>query len=106
MESQTLHLVLKSRWYYMIEDGIKKEEYRSIGEFWRKRFCKNIFKPMSQLTNDDLVKHYKNVCFHYGYTNRTMTFELLNIRIDTGRYDWGAMPGEKYFVLTLGERIS
>ncbi len=32
-----LHLVLKRRWYEMIERGEKTEEYREIKPYWTKR---------------------------------------------------------------------
>ena len=35
--SNILDLPIKSKWYEMIENGIKKEEYREIKEYWEKR---------------------------------------------------------------------
>lgn len=89
--SDTLFLPLKAKWYELIEKGIKEEEYREIKEYWYKR-----------LTG----KNYKYVCFSYGYTKRTMTFECKEIvcwRI--GNPEWGAEPGKEYFVIKLGRRI-
>ncbi len=32
----TLDLVLREKWYRMIESGVKTEEYREIKPFWEK----------------------------------------------------------------------
>jgi hypothetical protein len=37
MVMDNLFLILKSEWYYMIEADIKKEEYRDMTDYWRKR---------------------------------------------------------------------
>lgn len=88
----TLHLILKKKWYNMIESGEKKEEYREIKPFWQKRLqMPNLF---------DLV-HYDTVTFHYGYSNRTMTFKIKDIVIAEGKSEWGAEPGKKYFVIKI-----
>ena len=36
-EGKTLHLVLKRKWWDMIESGEKKEEYRTHSDYWIKR---------------------------------------------------------------------
>lgn len=59
--NNTLFLPLKAKWYDMIESGIKTEEYREFKEYWFKRLAN---------------KKYKYVRFSYGYTRRTMTFEI------------------------------
>lgn len=87
---KTLHLILKAQWYNMIEQGIKKEEYREDKDYWKKRLCRY---------------DYDAVCFHYGYTSRTMTFEIENLRFGTGNPEWGAKEGKRYFVIKLGERL-
>lgn len=83
-----LDLPLKAKWFLMIEIGTKREEYREIKPFWKKR----------------LFKGYTHVRFRYGYTKRTMLYELNEIVIGKGRQEWGA-PTEDVFVLKLGKRI-
>ena len=34
---KTLYLVLKSKWYDMIASGEKREEYREVKPYWKKR---------------------------------------------------------------------
>lgn len=87
---ETLHLPLKKEWYDLIERGIKTEEYREIKPYWTKR----------------LMKRYCQVKFTYGYTNRTMTFEIESITIDKGKSEWGAETGKQYYVIKLGKRVT
>ena len=55
----SLNLVLKKKWFEMIEAGEKTEEYREIKLYWMKR----IFK-----------RRFSFVTFSYGYTKRRITF--------------------------------
>lgn len=87
--SDTLHLVLRHKWYDMIESGKKSEEYREINDYWKKRFEKF---------------SYSRVRFHRGYTSRTLTFELKKIKIGTGNPEWGA-PCYDVFILKLGRLV-
>lgn len=88
--NDTLFLTLKAKWYDMIESGIKTEEYREFKEYWFKRLAN---------------KKYKYVRFSYGYTRRTMTFEIEDLGWDIGRPEWGATPGKVCFVIRLGRRL-
>lgn len=89
-----LHLPLKSKWYNLIESGIKTEEYREIKPYWIKRLC---------ITDSDF-KHYDKVKFSYGYTKKTMTFLIEKISKGKGKKEWGAMDDE-VFIITLGNRV-
>lgn len=118
---ETLYLPLKKEWYEMIERGEKKEEYREIKPYWQKRllYCYNHtwlsidglcinrgrrgcfdcdLAPAQQLFEFDTVR------FSYGYTRRTMTFEVESITIGRGRPEWGA-PDCDVFIIKLGRRI-
>lgn len=81
-----LHLVLKHKWYDMIADGVKPEEYRKIGDFWESRLWRRREK-------------FKRVVFHRGYTNTTMTKTITQIVCTTGRPEWGAEQGTMYYVI-------
>jgi hypothetical protein len=93
-----LHLVLKYKWYDMIDSGVKLEEYRYIKPYWSDR-----------LDNcDENGLHYEAVRFQRGYTKNppTMTFKWdEELVTGEGRPEWGAEPGKKYFVIKLGERL-
>ena len=90
---RTVHLVLKGKWYDMISCGEKKEEYRKVCNYWRSRLQK------------DRVA-IEVVCFHRGYTKTTMSFKIKSIAIGCGREEWGAVRGERYFVIQLGQKIN
>lgn len=87
--SKILYLPLKKEWYEMIERGEKTEEYREIKPYWNKRL---------------INRKYTHVKFSYGYTKRTMTFEIERITIGAGNPKWGA-PFEFVFIIKLGKRV-
>ena len=101
-----LHLPLKKQWYEMIESGVKPEEYREIKPHWNKRFTGyELFWP-SHLNghNNPNVKGYTHVRFSYGYTRRTMTFEIDSITVGKGKTEWGAPANEIVYIIKLGKR--
>ena len=105
---KTLHLSLKKEWYNMIESGIKTEEYREIKPFWCKRLIHDYDESMEEfgaiIFDDKNFKQYDVVKFSYGYTKRTMTFEIENISVGYGNKEWGA-PDNIVFIIKLGKRI-
>jgi len=107
MEMKILDLPLKKEWYEMIESGIKAEEYREIKPYWVKRFL-GLDQPIlfSKRYGYETcnVKGYTHIRFRYGYTKRTMLFELDDIRIGQGKTEWGAPKDQKVFILKLGNR--
>ena len=91
----TLHLPLKKKWFLMIRSGEKLQEYREINDYWYKR-----------LTGDGVIKHFDVVHFTLGYPKREDSTKHIychvqEITIGTGREEWGAVPGKKYFVIKL-----
>lgn len=131
MQKKILHLPLKAKCYKMIESGVKTEEYREIKQYWCDRLIGNcplgreywgivlpkIFKTANESKNistSDALHHllvwnyglrgYTHVKFSYGYTKRTMTFEIDSIAIGKGKTEWGA-PAEEVFKIKLGKRI-
>lgn len=102
----TLRLPLKKQWYEMIESGIKTEEYREIKPYWTRRFI-GMNQPLFSFRygyQQANVKGYTHVKFSYGYTKRTMTFEIKEITIGKEKLEWGE-PKEDVFIIKLGERI-
>ena len=98
-----LHLPLKAKWYEMIESGVKTEEYREIKPYWIDRITDVV--PDYELGRYvNKVKPFTHVKFSYGYTKRTMTFEIESITIGKGNPEWGA-PDREVFVIKLGKRI-
>lgn len=83
-----LHLVLKCKWYDMIDAGIKKEEYRAMNPYWKKR----------------LAEHYTHICFHRAYTATRLYVELNGITEGYGKPEWGA-KNEVTYILHLGKKV-
>ncbi len=117
-----LDLPLKGKWYDMIESGEKPEEYREIKDFWIKRLavckCNNDYNKTGfyckkancisciKRGNGFYPIEFTHVRFRYGYTKRTMLFELNSISIGVGNPEWGAPEKEEVFILKLGEKIN
>ena len=93
-----LKLVLKKKWYDMIDSGEKREEYRDFTDYWQKRFY-----------DKDNVKwrYYDTVTFYLGYAKDRpqMTFAVDKLWAGKGKPEWGADPNRDYFIVYLGARI-
>ena len=104
---KTLTLPLKRQWFDMIKSGEKKEEYREIKPFWKKRL-RNITLKTDLSTVYEGFQRYDRLVFTLGYpkaddSERRLEFKNPHIRIGTGRTEWGAEPGKNYFVITWSE---
>lgn len=124
--SDTLHLVLKDKWFQMYKDGLKTEEYRAITPYWCNRLLGSIPLGLEfwqiELEKNSPIKRYnpfalnlliksfglrdfRFVTFHRGYTNEKITFLLKNIRIGGGNMNLGA-PVELCFIIECGDFVS
>lgn len=110
----SLELVLKPKWYDMIESGEKPEEYREITAHWRVRICRDAHScQMREVCKANIYCHYEYgvpkkhgvVTLRRAYTQTVMKFEIDKIVIGFGRPEWGATEGVKYYVIKLGKRI-
>lgn len=128
MENKILDLPLKKKWYEMIESGVKTEEYREIKPYWCNRLLyyitlgiKEYWEPVLKRGHELIKQHsvfafskslikdygtrgYTHIRFRYGYTNRTMVYEIKELVIGKGKPEWGA-PDEEVFIFKLGQRI-
>ncbi len=87
----------------MIKSGEKKEEYREVTNHWHKRLCNgalNIF--------DIGYKEFDTVTFTNGYSpiSPRIEIEFKGITVRTGKQEWGAESGKKYFVIKLGKILT
>ena len=97
-----LILPIKKQWFDMIEEGIKKEEYREVKPYYTTRF-KNIIgkRNMERIINGEEVP-LGYVLFRNGYSKNSSSFKsLCSIRIGTGNSEWGAEPNVEYYVLRI-----
>lgn len=117
---KTLGLVLKGKWYDLIEQGIKKEEYREIKPYWCKRlkgFARVCPYSLPSSTEERICQMtgtyclsgskpaYNKIRFRRGYTKKSMTYKVLSMRVGKGNIEWGAPADKTVFILTLGERV-
>jgi len=91
-----LHLILKEKWYDMIDLGIKKEEYRDEIPHWERIYS---------WWSEDAGKT-KVVAFQRGYKKPSMWFVVDGIgNSDVSvNPDWGE-PDHPHHILFLGERV-
>lgn len=115
-----LHLVLKSKWYDMIESGEKPEEYRAFNAYWKKRL--GTHKESEAFKKDGVAcvlygvilpdgslakywfKNFESVVFHKGYTNVTMEWKIKNALLGISLQEWGGND-EPAFIIELAERV-
>ena len=119
-----LPLTLTKKWFDMIKSGAKTEEYREIKSHWFSRLVfrhldvikyvgirdASINEDIIRLCNDDLwsktlgFKPFDFVAFTNGYSKNApkINVECKGIEINTGKTEWGAVDGQKYFVIKLG----
>lgn len=120
---RTLYFPLKKEWYEMIESLIKSEEYRGITAYWIVRLFRDengrkISRYIANflVINIDILKRciesgklvfkpFDFVKFSYGYTKRTMMFEIESITIGKGKPEWGAPSDKEVFIIKLGEQL-
>lgn len=95
-----LTLPIKKKWYDMIISGEKKEEYRELTQYYKRRF-KNLFDmhPYSFIPTGQDVK---KIIFRNGYSNKSPSCVAeISLDIGTGKPEWGAEPGKDYYILKI-----
>lgn len=113
-QKTVLHLVLKHKWFDMIEAGIKIEEYRDI-EKWCPRICslsntlgcdkkcigcKRIdWKDKKRLVYYPIPSFIEKIVFHRGYTSQTITKEVIAFNIGYGLEEWGAPKDDLVLII-------
>jgi len=87
-------LPIKKKWFDMIVAGQKKEEYRAFTKRYRSMF----FNAADE--NGEFWCILRN-----GYSLKSpSTTVRVSLSIGKGRPEWGAEPGEQYFVLQILEK--
>lgn len=99
-EFPILTLPIKKKWFDMILDGIKLEEYREIKDYWTKRF-----KKIGLLDEDGIpIPAGATVLFQNGYSAKSPAFlAYVSLDIKTGNPEWGAEEGVLYYTLKVHE---
>lgn len=118
---KTLHLNLKKKWFDMIRTGEKPEEYREITPYYVSRlfnwkqseYSLEEFTTEAKAVDNILIWNYlkfendDTLTFSNGYSKQSPRIEVEweGIDVAEGKKEWGAEPGKKYFVFTLGKII-
>ena len=109
-------LTIKKKWFDMIRDGVKKEEYREIKPYYETRF-QNLFGLVIMevddyyeiLQGEDVPEEIRRepiqeIVFRNGYSPNSPTIiAKCRIRLGEGKKEWGAEEGKRYFVLEILE---
>ena len=93
-----LVLPIKKKWFDMIASGVKREEYRDMTQYYRKRFQNlGLLDEQGRATFKDA-----QVIFRNGYSKNSKQFEAkVSLRKRGGSTEWGAEQGKRYFVLLI-----
>lgn len=97
-----IYFPIKKKWFSMILNREKTEEYREIKPFYEKRI-KNILGHQKW---QDLIKgetiFFGKVCFRNGYLNTSPYFiSECSLKIGEGKTEWGAEKDKKYFIFII-----
>lgn len=98
-DEQPVILPIKKKWFDMIINRTKPEEYREIKPYWTTRF---------KITDEAPIKTAKDmlVLFKNGYSaNSPSCLCKVKLRIGTGKEKWGAEPNVQYYILEIIEII-
>lgn len=98
-----LTLPITQEWLHMIVTGEKLEEYREIKPYWTKRL-----QTIGLLDeNENPTLKTTNIALRNGYgRDAAEAVVRVTIKKSTGRKEWGAKPGEVYYVLRIREIIT
>ena len=101
-----LPLVLKRKWYDMIQRGEKHEEYRDYKTYWQRRLA-NWCSQQKSDWNSISDNKWLVIGFSCGYRKPDMFFLLHSrkVRDFSENPDWGE-PDGRHYVLELGERVT
>ena len=89
MKKRILHLTLKKKWFDLIAQGKKKEEYREYKPYWIKRLTLSVY-PFDEV-------HFRN-----GYHKKSPFMRIELIDIYKAEVDFDDKL-RKMFVIRLGE---
>ena len=112
MNSNTVHLPIKRKWFDMILSGEKKEEYREVKPYWVRRLLCDMSAygdPMPVVEGyyeKPEGKTTLTLTAGYGKDKPRIVIEWLNIDIGHPKPEW-CEPGTTglWFVLHLGKII-
>ena len=97
-EPKILRLTLKKKWFDLIASGEKKEEYRELKDYWKKR--------LQIGERRDRYKFFDIVEFRNGYSpdSPVIRLEFVRTAMGWGHAEHGA-PDYPVYIIHLGKII-
>lgn len=93
-----LTLPIKKKWFDMILSGEKEEEYREFTKYYNSRF--RYYRHKNFDGTITILPFF--VCFRNGYRKDSPSFVArCTVTVGKGKPEWGAEPGETYFILHI-----
>ena len=106
-----LVLPIKKKWFEMIANGEKKEEYREIKPYYEHRFVNELIRKSDNYkyrfeAEEDIFRQEYQVLFRNGYKKDSPTI-ICNciLGLGEGKEEWGAEPKKRYYILKILEII-
>lgn len=94
-----LTMPISGEWFRLIAAGVKTEEYRQIKPYWDARF-RNVFDMDATGEPTGVDEH--PILFRNGYSRDSPSLiALCTLSKGVGRPEWGAKPGERYWILRV-----
>lgn len=105
-----LVLPIKRKWFEMIVNGEKKEEYREIKPYYNTRFGNEFFGHRLVPEEIKALRRYKTlpteIVFKNGYSKNSPYITCwCRLTIGIGKEEWGAEQGKQYYILEIEEVI-
>lgn len=104
-----LVLPIKKKWFEMIVNGEKKEEYREIKQYYNTRFNR-LFPYNIHINKNNDVWYLGNrtmpqeLIFRNGYDYNSPSIKCkCELGLGEGKKEWGAIPGQVYYILHIVE---
>ena len=94
-EKRNLTLIVKKRWFDMYTSGKKREDYREIKDYWRKRL----------MTENGKFKEFDNVIIQNGYGKNApkLIYKYRYTDIGIGDKDLGSPDKECFIIKMISE---
>lgn len=92
-----LTLPIKKIWFDMIVSGEKKEEYREITRYWKRRLLNTCFPVVEPGTR------IFQIAIQNGYSENApkAILNVSGIDVGPGKPEWGAEPGKMYYIIHI-----
>ena len=105
-----LILPIQKKWFDMIAEGIKREEYREIKPYWDSRlgnyYIGQVFDKYKKIGLKRFTTLGSTILFRNGYSLNSPHLECeCALRIGQGKPEWGAEPNKEYYILEILEVV-